>query len=236
MHGKNSHVWLWHCLSPVPKRSIAINCLLLKGHALGDSVKSTIPVPREKCGCTLMWILCHSLFKYIENHSLLSNYYGKKYIDKYSNAASGIPAYGPIFVMFIKYMGGHCPLFSLGIIIANPSLSGIWLSLLYLSAAFWSILEVLVDTVAWMTALQIYWSQEIQASSLWPQTALITMKACSMKMQQLLLTVYHAPMSQYIFPFVPHHSQGTHRPSGNIMLCRLMHSNNGIIPKMPGEI
>src|ERR1700683_5631672 len=81
--------------------------------------------------------------------------------------------------------------------------------------------KTLVDSVAWMAALQVYWrkSQEIQSSSQSPQTVLITMNTCSTKMQQFLLTICHAPMSQYIVPFAPHHSQGTHRPSGNIMLC-----------------
>lgn len=36
------------------------------GRALGDSAKSAI-LPREKCGCALARILCHRLFKYIEN-------------------------------------------------------------------------------------------------------------------------------------------------------------------------
>ena len=45
-------------------------------------------------------------------------------------------------------------------------------------------------------------------------------------------------MSQYIVPFAPHHSQGTHRPSGNNALYHLIseHSNNGIIPEIPGEL
>jgi len=51
-----------------------LEMIMGKGHALGDSVKSTIPVPREKCGCALVRILCHSLFKYIKNHALLSKY------------------------------------------------------------------------------------------------------------------------------------------------------------------
>jgi len=42
---------------------------------------------------------------------------------------------------------------------------------------------------------------------------------CSTKMQQFLPTICHAPMFQSIVPFVFHHFQGTHKPSGNIMLC-----------------
>jgi hypothetical protein len=30
--------------------------------------------------------------------------------------------------------------------------------------------------------------------------------------------IMHAPMSQYIVPFSPYHSQGTYRPFGNIIL------------------
>jgi hypothetical protein len=81
--------------------------------------------------------------------------------------------------------------------------------------------KIPVGFVAWMAALQIYWrrNQEIQSSSLSHQIALIIMNACSIKMQQFLPTICHAPMSQYIVPFAPHHSQGTHRQYGNIMLC-----------------
>jgi hypothetical protein len=39
-----------------------------------------------------------ALFNCVENHALLSNYYGRKYIDNYSNTASGIPAYLGLFV------------------------------------------------------------------------------------------------------------------------------------------
>jgi len=74
---------------------------------------------------------------------LLSSYCGRKYIDNYSNTASGIPAYLGLFVSCLSDrlvdIVSDLPLLSLGIIIANPSLSGIWLSLLYFSVAFWSI-------------------------------------------------------------------------------------------------
>ena len=39
------------------------------------------------------------------------------------------------------------------------------------------------------------------------------------KMQQFLPKICHAPTSQFTVSFAPCHSQGTHRPSGNIMLC-----------------
>jgi len=58
-----------------------------------------------------------SLFKYIENHALLSNYYSRKYIDNYSNTASGIPAYFGLFVSCLSDIlvdiVSDLPLFSL---------------------------------------------------------------------------------------------------------------------------
>src|ERR1700683_2643343 len=86
--------------------------------------------------------------------------------------------------------------------------------------------KTLVDSVAWMAALQVYWrkSLEIQSSSPSHQTALITMNVWSSKMQQFLPTIIHAPMSQYIVPFAPHHSQGTYRPFGNTVNILIMHN------------
>jgi hypothetical protein len=83
--------------------------------------------------------------------------------------------------------------------------------------------KIPVGFVAWMAALQICWrrNQKIQSSSLSHQIALIIMNTCSIKMQQFLPTICHAPMSQYIVPFAPHHSQGTYRQYGNIMLCTI---------------
>jgi hypothetical protein len=59
-------------------------------------------------------------------------------------------------------------------------------------------------------------------------------------MLQFPLKICHAPTSQYIVLFAPCHSQGTHRPSGNMYnaLYHLIskHSSNGIIPEFPGEL
>ena len=61
-----------------------------------------------------------------------------------------------------------------------------------------------MDSVAWMAALQVYWrkSPEIQTNLPSHQTALITMIACSMRMQQFIQPISHVPMSQYIVPFI----------------------------------
>ena len=74
----------------------------------------------------------------------------------------------------------------------------------------------LVDIVSDLPLLVII---EIQSSSPSHQTALITINVCSTKRQQFLPTIIFAPMFQYIVPFVLHHSQGTYKPFGNIMLC-----------------
>src|ERR1700691_3904812 len=113
----------------------------MREHALGYSVRSTIPASHENVAVHLTWI---SFFKLHQMHhnlcSLFPSYYCTKYIDNYSNTASGILACLGLFVSCLSdrlvEIVSHLPLLSLGIIIANPSLSGIWLSLLYLSVAF----------------------------------------------------------------------------------------------------
>ena len=101
---------------------------------MGYSAKSTLPVLREKCGCASMRISCHSLLKCVENHTLLPSYWGRKYIDNYSNTGSGIPAYLGLFVSCLSDrlvdIVSDLPL------LVNPSLSEVWLSLLYFSVAF----------------------------------------------------------------------------------------------------
>ena len=103
-----------------------------RGQALGYSVRSTIPAPRENVAVHATRI---SFFKLHQMHhnlcSLYISYYCTNYIDNYSNTASGIPACLGLFVDWWALS-----LISSGIFIANPSLSGIWLSLLYLSVAF----------------------------------------------------------------------------------------------------
>src|ERR1700683_5598774 len=93
--------------------------------------------------CTQHGFPFSSFIKCITIYALFPSYYCTKYIDNYSNTASGIPACLGLFVSCLSDrlvdIVSDLPLLSLGIIIANPSLSGIWLSLLYLSVAFLSI-------------------------------------------------------------------------------------------------
>ena len=113
-------------------------CAPATGLALGKPVKSTIPVPCEKCGCALNQISCHKLVQNskLKIHALCLSFCDRKYIDNYSNTAYDIPEYLGIFVSCLSDrlvdIVSYLPLFSLGIIIVNPSLSGVWLSLLYL--------------------------------------------------------------------------------------------------------
>ena len=64
--------------------------------------------------------------------------------------------------------------------------------------------ETLVDSGAWMAALQVYWrkSLEIQTNLPSHQTALITMIACSTTMQLFIQPISYVPMSRYIVPFI----------------------------------
>ena|ERR1700691_4635381 len=72
-----------------------------KGQVSGKSAKSTLPVPHEKCGCALVHFVpqaCSKSTNCVKIHALLPNYCGRKYINNYSNTASGVPAYLGLFV------------------------------------------------------------------------------------------------------------------------------------------
>src|ERR1700734_2969041 len=79
--------------------------------------------------CTQLRFPFSSFIKCITIYALFPNYYCTKYIDNYSNTASGIPACLGLFVSCLSDrlvdIVSDLPLLSLGIIIANPSLSGI---------------------------------------------------------------------------------------------------------------
>src|ERR1700683_4742814 len=80
---------------------------------------------------------------YVKIHALLLRYYCRKYIDNYPNTSSDISACLGLFLSCLSDrlvdIVSDLPLFSPGIIVANPSPSGIWLLLLYLSVSFLSI-------------------------------------------------------------------------------------------------
>ena len=65
------------------------------------------------------------------------------------------------------------------------------------------------------------------------------MNAHRTKMQQFLLTICHAPMSQYIVFLYPPSSSGNPQTIWKYdVLYHLIsgHSNNGILPENPGEL
>ena len=68
--------------------------------------------------------------------------------------------------------------------------------------------KILIDSVAWMAALQVHWREKIENSISSPshQIALIIMNTCSTKMLQFPPIICHAPRSQYTILFVPCHS------------------------------
>src|ERR1700685_1715309 len=115
--------------------------VIMRGQALSYLVRSTIPAPHENVAMHSTWI---SSFKLHQMHhnlcSLFPSYYCTKYIDNYSNTTSGIPACLGLFVSCLSDrlvdIVSDLPLLSLGIIVANPSLSGIWLSGIFFSVAF----------------------------------------------------------------------------------------------------
>ena len=92
-----------------------------------------------------------------------------------------------------------------------------------------------------MAALQVYWRKKlkIQSSSPSHQTSLITMNTCSIKMQQFLPTMGHAPISWYTCPLcpyiIPRNTQTIWKYNALYHLIS-EHSNNDIIPEIPGEL
>ena len=101
------------------------------------TVRSTIPIPHEKCGCAFMSQPCLST-NCVKICALLPSYCCRKYIDNYPDMVSGISAGLELFVSclsdgLVDIQASDMLLLSLCIIIANLSLSGIWLSLLYIS-------------------------------------------------------------------------------------------------------
>src|ERR1700683_2672949 len=98
------------------------------------------PLPGS-CGCAVTKVTTVATIGQTHHnlYALFPSYYCTKYIDNYSNTTSGIPVCLGLFVSCLSDrlvdIVSDLPLLSLGIFIANPSLSGIWLSLLYLSVA-----------------------------------------------------------------------------------------------------